>query len=77
MYSCTYLQHFSRCLRRLGNHVTYVTIISVTKVKSEFQKYENVTHFINVKGTSVHANEFKFKNLRTNLGIFKVFFQHL
>ena len=28
------------CLRRLSNHGTYVTIICVTKFKSEFQKYQ-------------------------------------
>ena len=33
------LQHFSSCLRRLSDHVTYVTIICVTKFKPEFQKY--------------------------------------
>ena len=70
-----YLQHFSSCLRRLNNHVTYVTIICDTKFKPEFQstKQENVACFINTKGTSIHANEIKLKNLRVNLRIFKVF----
>ena len=37
-------------------------------------KHENVTHFVNVKGASIHANEIKLKNLR----IFnKVFLQNL
>ena len=36
-------------------------------------KHKNVTHFINLKGTSIHASEFKLKNLRINLRIFKVF----
>ena len=36
----SYLQHFSTCLRRLSNHITCVTIISVTKFKPEFQKYK-------------------------------------
>ena len=36
-------------------------------------KHENIRHFINVKGTSIHASEFKLKNLRINLRIFKVF----
>ena len=35
-----FLQHFSSCLRRLSNHVKYVTIICITKFKGEFQKYE-------------------------------------
>ena len=34
------LQHFSSCLLRLSNHVTHVTIICVTKFKTEFQKYK-------------------------------------
>ena len=34
------MQHFSSCLRRLSNHVTYVTIISVTKFKPELQNYK-------------------------------------
>ena len=74
-----YLQHFSSCLRRLNNHVTYVTIICVTKFKPEFQKYkaQKCNMFINAKGTSIHANEFKLKNLRVNLRIFKACFQHL
>ena len=42
VFSCktkfSYLQNFSSCLRRLSNHVTYVTIICVTKFKPEFQK---------------------------------------
>ena len=40
-------------------------------------KHENETCFINAKGTSIHANEFKLKNLRVNLHIFKACFQHL
>ena len=36
-------------------------------------KQENVACFINTKGTSIHANEIKLKNLRVNLRIFKVF----
>ena len=40
-------------------------------------KHESVTHFINVKGTSIHTNELKLKTLRINLPIFKVYFQHL
>ena len=40
-------------------------------------KYENEIHFINVKGTSNHGNEFKLKNLRINLRICKVCFQRL
>ena len=40
-------------------------------------KHENVTHFIKVKGTSIHANEFKLKNLLLNLSIFKVCCEHL
>ena len=40
-------------------------------------KHENVTHFTNVKGTLIHENEFKLKNLRINLLIFEVYFQHL
>ena len=32
------LQHFSSCLRRLSDHVTYVTIICVAKFKPELQK---------------------------------------
>ena len=33
-------------------------------------KHDNVIRFINVKGTSIHSNEFQLKNLR----IFKVCF---
>ena len=40
-------------------------------------KHKNVTHFINAKETSIHANEFKVKMLRVNLRIFKACFQHL
>ena len=40
-------------------------------------KHKNVTHFINAKETSIHANEFKLKMLRVNLRIFKACFQHL
>ena len=40
-------------------------------------KHEYVTHFTNVKGTLIHENEFKLKNLRINLRIFEVCFQHL
>ena len=40
-------------------------------------KHENVTHFINVKGTSIHANKFKLKCLRTSPRIFRICFQHL
>ena len=35
-------------------------------------KHENKTHFVNIKGTSIHAKECKLKNLRINLGIFQV-----
>ena len=40
-------------------------------------KHENMARFINLKETSIHTNEFKLKNLRINLRIFKVCFQHL
>ena len=40
-------------------------------------KHENETCFINAKGTSIHANEFKRRNLRVNLRIFKACFKHL
>ena len=40
-------------------------------------KHENVTHFINGRGTSIHANKFKLKNLHINLrnlkGLFSAF----
>ena len=36
----SYLQHFLSCLQRLSYHVTYVTIIRITKFKPEFQKYK-------------------------------------
>ena len=40
-------------------------------------KHENVTHFINIEGTSIYANVLKQKNVRISLRIFNLCFQHL
>ena len=40
---------------------SFVLQNSSLNIKSS--KHENVTHFINVTGTSVHANELKLENL--------------
>ena len=49
------------------------SVLQNSRLNFKSTKQENVVCFINTKGTSIHANEIKLKNLRVNLRIFKVF----